>query len=65
MNEQPAWLARSRPNGGTLPIAIHRCEHCGRELYATMRTVEWGKDFCRGCDEPQRACYCPETRQVA
>lgn len=59
------WFARSRPNGGTLPIAFMRCAHCGRGLYMTLREHEWGAQFCRGCDEAERSCWCPDARAVA
>lgn len=65
MKDSPSWRARERPMGGDLPIAIVRCERCGRGLYTTLRGQGIGQVFCRGCDEEKAGCYCPETREGA
>ena len=64
MREDAAWLSRGRPAGHTLPIAFTSCGRCGRAMYMTLIQREWGKNYCRGCDEEQGQCYCPSTREV-
>jgi len=65
MRDAGAWLARGRPMSGTIEVFAQHCSRCGRGLYIVVKQSEWGRDFCKGCDEVASECYCPETRAVA
>ena len=54
------WLARSRPNAGTLDVVGVRCS-CGRRLYALPGPRGIEGDFCIGCDALRAECYCPSV----
>jgi hypothetical protein len=60
-----AWLARARPMSGAIDIFAQHCRRCGRPLYIVARQIDWGKDFCRGCDEVSTECWCPDAREIA